>query len=409
MTLVLRNAGAPAGETNGRLLSLNPFIVIVDGEGVFPPARAGDTTASVTDFFRIYAARYAPIEVPLYCYLLLEGHGYQDTILVPLIVGDSMNLPVGPDSAGYRIYDWTDSCYRPLPEYEWVELRGRGEILTIGDDDTRWLELPADFGFWRYYGNEYRYLSVCANGWIAADSTSRCDFTNVELPYPGAPPNIVAFLWDDLAPSRYGNIIYYYDREGHRFIVEFDSISYFGMASRWERVQVQVYDTTVLGSDRDNPIAIQFQTVNDYSSVTVGLQNRDGSAGLTYLWNGHYPRTAAPLIPNRSLRIEWEEPTGGSENLSPKLNRNSIMVRPNPFRSGGKVCIIASEKGREYDIIEIYQSEGRLVKRLKSGRGPVLFWDGRDERGRSVAPGLYFLVLQTPEGVSEFQKLVVVR
>lgn len=248
-----------------------------------------------------------------------------------IILGDSMNLPLGPDAYGYRIYDWTDSCYQELPAYEWLELRGVGEILTIGDDETRWLEFPADFGFWRYYGGSYRWMSVCANGWVAADTTSRCDFVNVELPYTGAPPNIVAFLWDDLAPSRYGNIFYYYDRQGHRFIVEFDSIPYFGLTNKWERVQVQVFDSTIAGSDQDNPITIQFQTVNDFRSGTVGLQNRDGSSGLTDLWTGNYPRTAAPLIPERALSIIRAEPTGGEEGFSRKLLDTQITAFPNPF------------------------------------------------------------------------------
>lgn len=406
LTLVLRNAGAGIGNTSGRLVSQTPFIDVLDGDGVFGPAGTGETTASLVDGFRIRAMDDAPVEVPLYCDLFLSGSGYSDTILIPIIVGDSMNLPVGPDSYGYRIYDWTDSCYQEMPVYDWFELRGVGEVLTIGDDETRWLELPADFGFWRYYGVNYRNVSICANGWIAADTTSRCDFTNVELPYSGAPPNIIAFLWDDLAPSRYGTILYYYDRQAHRFIVQFDSVSYFGMPDRWEKVQIQLFDTAVAGSNQDNPIAIQFQTVNEFRSVTVGLQNRDGSAGLTYLWNGNYPRTAAPLMPARALFIKPGVTTGLAESPGAMFVDRPLRVAPNPFRRK-MVLELNGVPGISVEA-RVYQPDGRLVKRITPERSRVVryFWDGRDERGRMVAPGLYFIVVL--DGTGQFQPAKVI-
>ncbi len=404
LILGLRNAGGAVGATMGTLISRGSFIEILDDAGSFGPVGAGETTASNADWFRVRVAGDAPVEVPLYCELILNGSGYNDTLTIPLIVGDSMNLPVGPDGYGYRIYDWTDSCYTSLPVYDWVELRGRGERLTLGDDETRCLELPVEFGHWRYYGNEYRYLSVCANGWIAADTTSRCDFTNVELPYSGAPPNIVAFLWDDLAPSRYGSIWFYYDTANHRFVVEFDSISYFGMAECWEKVQVHVYDTAIAGPNRDNPIAIHFQTINDFRLVTVGMQNHNGSAGLTYLWDGRYPRTAAPLVSQRSLWIEGEVPSGEKEVLTRVKMGGSVQVVPNPFRNTVRVIV---PSGLEAEAT-VYRADGRLVKRLWSAQfpGAVFVWDGRDENNRKVAPGLYFVRME--KGGEGFKKIVLI-
>jgi len=378
----------------------------MDGTGVFGPAGTRETTASLVDHFQVRATVDAPIEVPLYCQLFISGTGYSDTILIPLIVGDSLNLPVGPDPYGYRIYDWTDSCYQELPVYDWFELRGVGEVLTIGDDETRWLELPDNFGFWRYYGIDYRMISICANGWIAADTTRRCDFNNVELPYSGAPPNIVAFLWDDLAPSRYGAILYHYDRPRHRFVIQFDSVSYFGIPDRWEKVQIQLFDTAVAGSEQDNPIAIQFHTVNDFRSVTVGLQNRDGSAGLTYLWNGNYPRTAASLIPARALFIKRSILTGQAESLREMFFDEAPKVMPNPFRQ--EMVLQLNPVRAISGAARIYQSDGRLVRRISPERSRPgrYLWDGKDELGKKVAPGLYFIVV--PDGTGQFRPTKVI-
>ncbi len=395
---MLRNAGAAAGATNGRLISLSQFLEVLDADGTFAPAGAGETTASVIDRFRIRASSYAPVEVPIYCKLIISGPGCQDTILVPIIVGDSTNLPVGPDLYGYQIYDWTDSCYDQLPDYNWYELRGVGTRLTSGDDETQSIELPLAFGNWVYYGVPYRHISICSNGWVAADTTSRCDFVNVELPYHRAPPNIVAFLWDDLAPSRYGAIWYYYDTIGHRFIVEFDSISYFGMPDRWEKVQVQIFDTTVSTPTGDNPIVISFKTANDLSSVTIGLQNQDGSSGLTYLWDGRYPRTAAPLEPERSLWIEAGQLTGTPEEIrgaTPQM----VGVYPNPFRTRTKIVLAISERTIN-PLVTVYQVNGRAVRRLyPSGQEKnVFFWDGRDENGVTLNPGVYFIKVSAAPG-----------
>lgn len=402
---MLRNAGSAVGLISARLLSRTQWLEIIDQAGEFNPAGPGETTSSNPDHFRVRAEPDAPIETPLYCDLILSGTGYNDTILVPIIVSDSMNLPVGPDRYGYYIYDWTDSCYQQRPEYDWFELRGLGERLIIGDDETRSLELPERFGCWRFYGIPYRHISICANGWIAADTTSRCDFTNVELPYRNAPPNIVAFLWDDLAPSRYGNIWHYYDTTSRRFIVEFDSIPYFGMPEKWEKVQVQIYDTSVAGPDNDNPIEVHFQTVNDFRSVTIGLQNQDGSAGLTYLFNERYARTAAPLAPSHSLRIQAGEPTGNKESGNRKILKPSFTVVPNPFKN--LVRIIFEPASNEEMKVAVYRADGTLIKRWQPGlTGRNFFiWDGRDESGAQVNAGIYFINVDT-DGRTDSKKVL---
>jgi hypothetical protein len=402
LTLVLRNAGAAAPAVTATLVSRSPFLTVLDAAGAFGPCGQGDTTASSADRFRVEASSSAPVEVPQYCDLFLSGAGYADTLRIPVIVGDSMNLPAGPDAYGYRIYDWTDSCYERRPDYDWLELRGMGTPLTIGDDETRSVSLPPGFGPWRYYGETFDSISICSNGWVAPGMTDRCDFVNVELPYSGSPPNIVAFVWDDLAPSLGGNIWYYHDATGHRFVVEFDSICYFGVPGEWEMVQLQLYDTTVATPTGDNSIDVQFKTVNDFRAATVGLQNRDGTAGLTHVWNENYPRVAAPLRPSRALRFEASELTGLADRCDPSPVF-PVHVWPNPFRRSTRLVLAG---GR---VLAIRDVSGRAVRSLESSqRSGCWEWDGRDNAGRRVAPGTYFAV---PAGAlaGPAARLVVIR
>jgi len=406
LILILRNAGSPIEQFTGRLRSSNQFLQILDNEGQFEAAGAGETTCSSNDYFRVRADVDAPIEIPINCELIITNSQYQDTILIPIIVGDSMNLPVGPDDYGYAIYDWTDSCYLVVPDFEWKEIRGIGERVEIGDDETVWYELPSAFGYWRYYGIPYRFISISSNGWIAADTTSRCDFTNVQLPYTNAPPNIVAFLWDDLAPTRYGDIWYYFDTADSRIIVEFDSISYFGAPDKWEMVQVQIYDTSYLGANRDNPIGIYFLTVNDFKSVTVGIQNRNGTSGLTYFWNGNYPRSAAFLLPRRALWIQSDAINRIAENqvpsgFLPRSGSSIVNLHKYPLRIG-------SIPDRVYTV-EIYQADGRLVRRIpvSSSCGKEIYWDGSDYYHRKLNRGVYYLRMKYADRVF-CQKIVLI-
>jgi flagellar hook assembly protein FlgD len=62
-----------------------------------------------------------------------------------------------------------------------------------------------------------------------------------------------------------------------------------------------------------------------------------------------------------------------------------LRVSPNPFHSGARIT--APGAGR----VEIVDATGRRVRGVKLGEGAGAFnWDGRDERGRTVPPGLYF-------------------
>jgi hypothetical protein len=89
---------------------------------------------------------------------------------------------------------------------------------------------------------------------------------------------------------------------------------------------------------------------------------------------------------------------------------------PNPLRPGQSTATLdlavpSSMSGGEYDL-SIFDLSGRRVKRVDSGIAPVgrfsLKWDLRDERGRPVDGGVYF-VRFTLGGKSVSHKLVVLQ
>ncbi|MBD3163379.1 MAG: hypothetical protein GF346_12905, partial [Candidatus Eisenbacteria bacterium] len=69
-----------------------------------------------------------------------------------------------------------------------------------------------------------------------------------------------------------------------------------------------------------------------------------------------------------------------------------LQVGPNP--SSGPVEIGYRREGPRALQLEIFDSTGRLVRRLATGEVPkggagMLTWDGRDDAGREVAAGVY--------------------
>jgi flagellar hook assembly protein FlgD len=70
---------------------------------------------------------------------------------------------------------------------------------------------------------------------------------------------------------------------------------------------------------------------------------------------------------------------------------------PNPFRAGTRVMFDLPQAGDTW--IAIYDIQGRLVRTLVRERLPVgrhvAAWSGRDETDRVVAPGVYFVRMQS--------------
>lgn len=96
--------------------------------------------------------------------------------------------------------------------------------------------------------------------------------------------------------------------------------------------------------------------------------------------------------------------------VPPAGTRTSIVATPNPFRSETAV----SFRGLTGGIVRagIYDVQGRLLRRLvrdQSGSATRdLVWDGMDDSGHRVAPGIYFAGVSWAEG-SVFTKIVMLR
>src|SRR5205085_10580236 len=77
--------------------------------------------------------------------------------------------------------------------------------------------------------------------------------------------------------------------------------------------------------------------------------------------------------------------------------RLRLLPGPNPFFGGTSLSFTLARS--EAVSLEVYDFSGRHVRSLVHGRLPSgarrVAWDGRDDGGRRMAPGVYFARLRT--------------
>ena len=99
-------------------------------------------------------------------------------------------------------------------------------------------------------------------------------------------------------------------------------------------------------------------------------------------------------------------PTGINEYGSEPLS--TFSVYPNPFRTETAIRCQISDVG--IPSFRIYDAAGRLVKDISSqvsviGNQISVSWDGRDDAGKTVSPGVYFFADAHGNGLEKVIKL----
>jgi hypothetical protein len=107
-----------------------------------------------------------------------------------------------------------------------------------------------------------------------------------------------------------------------------------------------------------------------------------------------------------TVQVTWG-PTGVTADAPSSRELSLAPGRPNPFGAGTLAEFVLPERG--FTRLEVLDVAGRRVRTLVAGfREAGLFrerWDGRDEGGRQVADGVYWLRL-THDGKSLTRKTV---
>jgi hypothetical protein len=430
MLCVENNGGLEASNLSGIIRSANSGLVVTDSAGFFGNIAIGDSATNSSNYFTLAAnSMLTPGTIVRFALIATGNNGFVDTTGFRLTVGIvDANEPLGPDDYGYFAYDNTDTDYSEAPTYSWVEIDpahgGSGDTIGLAADETKTVSLPFSF---KYYGDWYDRVSICSDGYIAMDSTNVADMYNWHIPAAGGPPLLIAPFWDDLDPNATdssGNVCYWHDGAGHRFIVEHSRIQHIHdptnpTPSELQTFQVILYDPQYYSTETgDGEIVFQYLSItNDdgwHNYATVGIEDYDHTTGIEYTYANDYPSTAAPLVNGRAIKFTTDPPdtfNAVSEfNIKPARN-NILSISPNP--SSGLVTInLSIVQSAERMELKIYNALGRLVKSFDQvssieNQGSVVVWNRTDMSGRRLPAGVYFVVLNE-DSYSISRKVVLV-
>jgi hypothetical protein len=414
-----------APDVMGSLFSNDPYITIVDPSGTYGTLAIDGTGLNSSDYFVITADPSCPTEYLAELTLNLNTFNGYYPYNTAIVFEVPVSLPVpsdftGPDAYGYYAYS-SDDYYDQAPDFNWFEIDGIGNTLNgtgIGDY-TETVNLPFAF---KYYGIDYNQLRISTDGWIAFGSGNQTAPLNTTLPHADNINCMVAGFWDDLYDSETveGNIYYYNDIQNHRFIVEWDSIARndFGDEPNVEIFQAVLYDPDYYPtSTGDGEIVFYYKKVMAPQFCTVGIEDHTQGVGLQYVFNNAYDPTASALLNEFAIKFTTEPPfasiiTGNGE-ADPNMTGNGYELdqnRPNPFRNQTTINYFLPETCQV--SISIYTINGGLVCTLQNGEkaaGPhTVTWDGLNDAGNLVSPGMYFYQLKT-QGFEQTRKMFILR
>jgi hypothetical protein len=138
----------------------------------------------------------------------------------------------------------------------------------------------------------------------------------------------------------------------------------------------------------------------------VAVISNDGSRVLAVLQVGDDPFVFS-LVPrhdrlylghlnSRYVYVLRDTSAAIAESQMPRPGLQCVSVTPNPFKRN--VTIVWPSSVGAGGAARVYAQDGRLVRQTQIPAGETRWgWDGRDEQGRLVPPGVY--VLAAPGGV----------
>jgi len=226
------------------------------------------------------------------------GYGvYEGSVSIssstPGAQGTPLTLPVVLSLVPELSFVYLPALENRNTTYRWLDASD-GTQLALGDEMSSTVSLPWSFPF---YENEYDRLWVGDNGFLsfrqgyagtAPDGTFV--FQNTCLPGASQPNDAIYPFWDDLDPSK-GGAVFAKRADDDSFVIQWLEVVH------WHGADPETFEVVL---HRDGRITFQYLTVSDDSSVTVGVENYDGTMSWQWLCNG----TGTRLQSRSALRFQ---------------------------------------------------------------------------------------------------------
>jgi hypothetical protein len=419
LVVALLNTGLGNGyNVSATLRSGDSRLTVNDSVGTFGTILFDSLGTNLSDCFTITASASIPQETPVNCTLyIFADEGYSSVLPFTIVVGEVRACDPIFDDTLYWAYEDIDTMYSECPTYEWVEINTSGTRLTLSDDQTVPVTLPATFGPWKFYGQRYTQLSICSNGWIAPGTQTSTAYLNKRLPDPTStnPNGMVCGDWDDLLANNTGSggVYWYHDLANHRFIVEYDSIPYYGSTTTREKFEIILLDTTIATTTGNNVILVMYMTASRWNSNTAGIENPTNLYGINMISNDTLNRGCGSWHPYKAIKYTTNPPypQGITQENKISIPANLIATaQPNPFKGTCQIQLQVRQEGKV--DLKIFDLTGREIRNLISAPHQpgtyTYYWNAQDDAGRKVANGIYFYKLETPNE-KLIKKLILVQ
>jgi hypothetical protein len=418
LSFLVRNSGnetlVPSTLT---LTTQSSYINIIDGTTAIPALAPGQSYEIPSSELRVSGGWNAPtgVQATIEAVITAPMSTYQFERVLPLTFVLGQVGPADPQMGSdelYYIYDNLDIDYDHAAVYDWFEIApdagGPGTAMNF-EISQQTLSIPVPFNY-SYFGQSFSDLSVSTDGWVAPGVTNTTNYDNRELPFaPDFVSGMIAVMWQDLWYwfGDDGQICYYYDAIGDRFIVEWYQISAWNHQDFPNTFQVQLLNpATHQTPTGDAEWLFMYQDLLMQSDAalgaTIGYESNDEQSGGTYYSNQNYPITSTPIANDLAIRLTTWPPTIADVPEAPVEVPSEFALYqnyPNPFNP--ETTIEFALAIRAEVKLEIYDVLGRKVATLadeirNAGRYSI-HWNGKSTAGISVPSGIYFYRLVTPE------------
>jgi hypothetical protein len=169
------------------------------------------------------------------------------------------------------------------------------------------------------------------------------------------------------------------------------------------------------GIDMRSKINLQVK-INDSEPIYL-VDNFNYHSGSSTTGEASFPYEEPILVDTINFEVFAKDNFGniGSFDATFRVGEEELLWGvenyPNPMKDNTTIIYYL---GREVNVeIKIFTVAGRLVKELQTGisRYGINYaeWDGRDERGRKVSNGVYYLMIKPEGGEPYYGKIAVIR
>ncbi|HPT71528.1 MAG TPA: FlgD immunoglobulin-like domain containing protein [Candidatus Cloacimonadota bacterium] len=166
----------------------------------------------------------------------------------------------------------------------------------------------------------------------------------------------------------------------------------------------QIDDPVILeSSDYWKQACMEFQATSGMRYITYEVGGMD-----VLFWAGYY----GTRIDDATLLLS-NDVTGVNDDHNPAILKQSIKAFPNPFNPNITQMsgTYGLSKGQNVEVA-VYNIKGQKVQTIETGyKSPGTYpisWNGKDDKGRTFASGIYFLNLRTGN-YSTSEKIVIIK